>query len=167
MHHADTSRRAFLRNVLLTVAAGVVAPFFLMEKTAMSQPTEKLTLSNDAWRERLTPEQYHILREHGTERAFTSPLYTEKRQGMYHCAGCDQALFTSDMKYDSGTGWPSFWDALPATIGTSVDTKLFMKRTEYHCAKCGGHHGHVFEDGPKPTGLRYCNNGDALVFKPA
>lgn len=166
MDPSGNSRRQFIGNALCVVLAGFVAPLFLAEKKAMAQAIEKLVLSNDEWRARLTPEQYHILRDHGTERAFTSPLYTEGRKGIYHCAGCDLALFTSDMKYDSGTGWPSFWDSLPGVLGTSVDTKLFMKRTEYHCAKCGGHHGHVFEDGPKPTGLRYCNNGDALVFKP-
>ena len=124
-------------------------------------------LTNDDWKQRLTPEQYYVLREEGTERAGTSPLNHEKRVGMYHCAGCDTALFSSEMKYDSGTGWPSFFDVLPGAVATKTDYKLIWPRTEYHCATCGGHHGHVFKDGPQPTGLRYCNNGVALTFNPA
>lgn len=131
------------------------------------QKIEKLVLSEDEWKKRLTPEQYNILRREGTERAGTSPLNDEKRSGVYHCAGCDLALFTSDMKYDSGTGWPSFYTTLPGVFGTKTDFKLIYPRTEYHCARCGGHHGHVFNDGPKPTGQRWCNNGLALKFKPA
>lgn len=125
---------------------------------------EPLLLSDAQWRQRLTPAQYHVLREEGTERAGTSPLNSEKRKGAYHCAGCDLALFTSAMKYDSGTGWPSFFDTLPGAFQTKRDFHLVLPRTEYHCARCGGHHGHVFNDGPKPTGLRYCNNGVALKF---
>ncbi|MDX2219915.1 MAG: peptide-methionine (R)-S-oxide reductase MsrB [Burkholderiales bacterium] len=130
------------------------------------QKIEKLVLSEDEWKKRLTPEQYNILRREGTERAGTSPLNDEKRAGVYHCAGCDLALFTSDMKYDSGTGWPSFFTTLPGVFETKTDFKLIYPRTEYHCARCGGHHGHVFNDGPKPTGQRWCNNGLALKFKP-
>ena len=125
---------------------------------------EPLLLSDTQWRQRLTPAQYNVLREEGTERAGTSPLNDEKRKGTYHCAGCDLALFTSAMKYDSGTGWPSFFSTLPGGVGTKRDFHLVLPRTEYHCARCGGHHGHVFNDGPKPTGLRYCNNGVALKF---
>ena len=118
------------------------------------------------WRSDLTPEQYEVLREEGTERRFTSPLNSEYRQGQFICAGCGVPLFDSNMKYDSKTGWPSFFNAIPGALETRVDRKLFMERTEYHCAQCGGHQGHVFEDGPQPGGLRYCNNGVALKFIP-
>ncbi|ESR26706.1 peptide-methionine (R)-S-oxide reductase MsrB [Lutibaculum baratangense] len=124
-------------------------------------------LSEAEWRERLTPAQYRILRDHGTERAGTSPLNAEKRDGIFHCAGCDQALFDSKTKYESGTGWPSFYAPIEGAVGTAEDRSFFMTRTEVHCSNCGGHLGHVFEDGPKPTGLRYCMNGVAMTFKPA
>lgn len=124
-------------------------------------------LTEDQWRERLSPEAFYILREDGTERRFTSPLNDEKREGVYHCAGCDLPLFSSETKYDSGTGWPSFWQPLTGAVGTKPDNSFFMQRTEYHCARCLGHQGHVFEDGPRPTGLRYCNNGLALTFRPS
>ena len=127
---------------------------------------DKIDRPDEEWRSLLTPEQYRVLRHEGTERAGTSPLNVEKRAGTYLCAGCGQPLFRSDMKFDSGTGWPSFYTALPGTLDTKADRKLFMVRTEYHCARCGGHQGHVFEDGPEPTGLRYCNNGVALRFEP-
>jgi peptide-methionine (R)-S-oxide reductase len=127
---------------------------------------DKVDRSDEEWRQALTPEQYRVLRQEGTERAGTSPLNNEKRSGRYVCAGCGQPLFRSDMKFDSGTGWPSFFTALPGALVTKLDRKLFVVRTEYHCARCGGHQGHVFDDGPEPTGLRYCNNGVALRFEP-
>jgi peptide-methionine (R)-S-oxide reductase len=138
-------------------------------KPAAPGPTPKiepLVLSDAQWRQRLTPEQYAVLREEGTERPFTSTLNNEKRKGTFHCAGCDLPLFKSEMKFDSGTGWPSFFTTLPGVFRTKRDFKLILPRTEYHCARCGGHHGHVFDDGPAPTGLRYCNNGVALKFVP-
>jgi len=132
-----------------------------------SEKTFEVSLSEAEWRKRLTPAQFAVLREHGTERSWTSPLDTEKRAGVFQCAGCDLALFDSSTKYDSGTGWPSFSDHLPNAIGTSIDKSFFSVRTEVHCRRCGGHLGHVFEDGPKPTGLRYCMNGVAMTFVPA
>lgn len=134
---------------------------------AAAVDVDKLQLSEAQWRERLTKAQFHILREEGTEPPGSSPLLKEKRKGQFICAGCELPLFESATKYESGTGWPSFWDAIDGRIGTKSDYKLFMKRTEYHCARCGGHQGHVFDDGPRPTGLRYCNNGLALKFVPA
>jgi len=118
------------------------------------------------WRRRLSADQYRVLREEGTERRFSSPLNAEKRAGTYVCAGCGKPLFKSSMKFDSGTGWPSFYTAIPGALVTRTDRKLFVPRTEYHCAHCGGHQGHVFDDGPAPTGQRWCNNGVALNFVP-
>ncbi len=123
--------------------------------------------SDEEWLQLLTPEQYDILRNEGTEPPGSSPLNAEKRPGIYACAGCGQPLFTSDTKYESGTGWPSFYDAIDGAVNTKTDYKLIWPRTEYHCSRCGGHQGHVFKDGPEPTGLRYCNNGLALKFEPA
>jgi peptide-methionine (R)-S-oxide reductase len=134
--------------------------------TSVPAPTEKLELSKDEWTKRLAPAQYSVLREEGTERAGTSPLNNEKRPGVFACAGCGLPLFTSAMKFESGTGWPSFFTTIPGAFGTSRDFKLILPRTEYHCARCGGHHGHLFDDGPAPTGQRYCNNGVALKFIP-
>jgi len=118
------------------------------------------------WRARLTPEQFQVLRKHGTERAGTSPLNGEHRSGVFRCAGCGQDLFASDTKFDSGTGWPSFWAPLTNAVETTTDRSLGMQRTEVHCSRCKGHLGHVFEDGPRPTGLRYCMNGISLDFDP-
>ena len=129
--------------------------------------SEWRNITNEEWQRRLEPLAYRVLRKDATERAFTSPLNDEKLDGVFHCAGCDLAIFDSNTKYDSGTGWPSFWDYRPGTLGFKEDNKLWMTRTEYHCARCGGHHGHVFNDGPAPTGLRYCNNGVALTFRAA
>ena len=128
---------------------------------------EAVVRSDEEWRRLLSEEQYRVLRKAGTERPWTSPLNDEKRSGNYVCAGCEQPLFNSNMKFDSGTGWPSFFDFIDGTIGTKRDFKLILPRTEYHCSRCGGHQGHVFKDGPPPTGLRYCNNGVALRFVPA
>jgi peptide-methionine (R)-S-oxide reductase len=128
---------------------------------------EKISLSKEEWRKRLSPEAFTVLREEGTERPGSSPFNNEKRKGHYACAGCDLPLFMSDKKYESGTGWPSFWAPINGRLGTTTDFKMIFPRTEYHCLRCGGHQGHVFDDGPKPTGKRYCNYGVALKFVPA
>ena len=123
-------------------------------------------MSDAEWKEKLSPEAYNVLREHGTERAFTSPLNDEHREGVFKCKGCGTELYSSGTKFDSGTGWPSFYKPLPDAIGTTSDFKIGYPRTEVHCATCGGHLGHVFDDGPKPTGKRYCMNGVAMSFEP-
>jgi peptide-methionine (R)-S-oxide reductase len=130
-------------------------------------PAAASALTDDQWRKRLSPEAYAVLRGHGTEAPGSSSLEAETRKGTYHCAGCDLALFASSTKYHSGTGWPSFWAALPHATATAVDNELGMSRTEVHCTRCAGHLGHVFDDGPPPTGQRYCMNGVALRFAPA
>jgi len=155
------------RSLLTLLSAASLAPTLSSRAAAPAIPApgpEPLKLPDAEWRKRLTPAQYEVLRREGTERAFTSPLNAEKRRGRYLCAGCELPLFTSDMKFDSGTGWPSFFTTLPGAVRTSTDFKLVLPRTEYHCARCGGHQGHVFDDGPPPTGKRYCNNGVALTF---
>ena len=134
--------------------------------TEVPAPTPKLELSRDEWKKRLPPQSYDVLRDEGTERAGTSPLDREKRPGVFVCAGCGLPLFTSAMKFDSGTGWPSFFTTIPGAFEIKTDYKIIYPRKEYHCVKCGGHHGHVFDDGPPPTHLRYCNNGVALKFIP-
>jgi peptide-methionine (R)-S-oxide reductase len=139
---------------------------FLAQGVTPPSSADKVKVGNDEWKKRLDKMQYHVLREEGTERPGSSPLDREKRAGVFACAGCDLPLFTSDMKFDSGTGWPSFFTTIPDVFETKTDYLLVYPRTEYHCARCGGHHGHIFNDGPKPTGLRYCNNGVALKFIP-
>ncbi|MBX3505825.1 MAG: peptide-methionine (R)-S-oxide reductase MsrB [Parvibaculum sp.] len=161
------SRRTFLGS---TAIAGLLAAAGLAArggKADAAEGTFEIVKSDAEWKAELTPEQYYVLRKHGTERAGSSPLDREKRAGTFHCAGCDLPLFASDRKYDSGTGWPSFWAPLDDAIGTSEDRSLFITRTEVHCRRCGGHLGHVFEDGPPPTGLRYCMNGVAMSFRAA
>jgi peptide-methionine (R)-S-oxide reductase len=134
----------------------------------MTTKTEQfeVSLSDAEWKSRLTPEQYRVLRGHGTERAGTSPLDKEKRAGTFLCAGCDQQLFDASTKFNSGTGWPSFYQPLDKAVATTTDRSFFMTRVEVHCARCGGHLGHVFDDGPAPTGQRYCMNGVSLKFEP-
>jgi len=146
------------------MAASKFAEAETMTTTTQDIDFRKLTDAN--WRKRLDPQQYDVLRKHGTERPGTSPLNHEKRKGTFACAACDLPLFSSDTKFESGTGWPSFYQPLPDAIGTTTDRSFFMARTEVHCKRCEGHLGHVFDDGPKPTGLRYCMNGVALKFVP-
>jgi peptide-methionine (R)-S-oxide reductase len=139
----------------------------LAKDAKIATDTTPVKKSDEEWRQTLDPAAYKVLRHEGTERPFSSHLNGEHRPGVFVCAGCALPLFTSAMKFDSGTGWPSYFTTIPGVFETSNDTKLILPRTEYHCVKCGGHHGHVFDDGPPPTGLRYCNNGVALRFIPA
>ncbi len=153
----------FHRRTLL--ALSVTLPFGPV--LAASEGSFEYRLSDGEWRQKLSPAAYKVLRKEDTERPYSSPLNKEKRAGTFACAGCDLPLFSSATKFESGTGWPSFWQPLKEAIGTTTDTSYFMTRTEVHCRRCGGHLGHVFDDGPKPTGLRYCINGLALKFLPA
>lgn len=166
-------RRQFLSRAFL----GLVGTALLRQTSAVDAQApaaktpavkiDKIVKTDEEWKKLLSPAQFSVLRREGTEPPFTSPLNNEKRLGTFVCAGCELPLFESKTKYDSGTGWPSFYQSISGRIETSVDHKLIYPRTEYHCARCGGHQGHVFDDGPKPTGLRYCNNGVALKFIPA
>ncbi len=148
-------RRTFMKYTI--IGAGILAAEKILGlgKAFAAETFAKITQSSAQWKQKLTPEQYNVLREEGTERPFTSPLQDEHREGMFVCAACELPLFPSKYKFDSGTGWPSFFDTLPGHVETKTDNKLFTSRTEYHCAKCGGHQGHIFNDGPKPTGVRY------------
>jgi peptide-methionine (R)-S-oxide reductase len=170
------SKRQFLLAGLGAAGAGALARLLGHTPAATAGDTGtagmaggevfEVTHTEAEWRKLLTPAQFKVLRQHGTERPGSSPLNDEKRAGTFQCAGCQLALFSSTTKYDSGTGWPSFWEPLEGAVGTREDTSLFMTRTEVHCRRCGGHLGHVFNDGPPPTGLRYCINGVALTFVP-
>lgn len=161
------NRRSILRHTLQAGAAAIGAIALGTARTNAAAAERFEVMKSDAeWHRVLTPEQYYVLRGHGTETAGSSPLDHEKRKGMFVCAGCDLPVYASETKYDSGTGWPSFWQPLPNAIGTSADNTWFAVRTEVHCRRCGGHLGHVFPDGPAPTGMRYCMNGVAMNFKP-
>ena len=152
------------RKFIKLLSFGLLLPFVSLQ--AFAKEIKKVIKSNKEWKKILTADQYYILREEGTERPYTSSLNNEKREGEYLCAGCKTPLFSSKMKYDSGTGWPSFFEHYPNVIATKSDFKLLLPRTEYHCVVCEGHHGHVFNDGPQPTGKRFCNNGASLMFAP-
>jgi len=159
------NRRTFFKNSIGTVAM-LAVPGFVNTAIADQDVLKVIKLSDKEWKEKLNPLEFKVLRKEGTERPYTSPLNNEKREGTYVCRGCDLPLFESKTKYDSRTGWPSFYDVNAEHIGTKRDFILLIPRTEYHCKRCGGHQGHVFKDGPKPTGLRYCNNGVSLKFVP-
>src|SRR5688572_12218509 len=157
------------RVVLGAGGAGLIGGVAFFSSIGTSRAAEgkfEIMLSDAEWRKRLTPKQYAVLRQEDTEKPGSSPLLNEKRKGVFACAGCGLPLFPSTTKYESGTGWPSFWKPLPNAVATREDNKLFFTRTEVHCRRCGSHIGHVFDDGPKPTGLRYCMNGLALKFRP-
>jgi len=156
------------RNVLGWLGTAAAFPVLAACGESPAQAKSyKVSYTEEEWRRRLTREQFHILREEGTERAFTSPLNKEKRTGRFLCAGCENHVYSSETKYDSKTGWPSFWKSEPGAVGYATDFKLGYPRREVHCADCGGHLGHVFDDGPPPTGKRHCINGDALLFRAA
>ena len=165
------NRRTLSRTLFGAIASALAA--FFGWRTLRDQSAEaaakafEITKTPEEWKRDLTSSQYYVLRQHGTEQAGTSPLNREKRRGVFACAGCDLPLFSSETKFESGTGWPSFWQPLPDAVGTAQDFSLLIPRTEVHCRRCGGHLGHVFGDGPRPTGLRYCMNGVAMTFRPS
>jgi peptide-methionine (R)-S-oxide reductase len=156
------------RMLLGAGGAGILGGFAFFGRSGEARTGKfEVSYSDAEWKKRLSPKQYDVLRREATERAGSSPLNKEKRKGIYACAGCSLPLYSSATKFESGTGWPSFWKPLPNAVGTRADNSLLFKRTEVHCRRCGGHLGHVFDDGPKPTGLRYCMNGAAMKFVPA
>jgi peptide-methionine (R)-S-oxide reductase len=168
LRHAPCAHIMTRRSVLVTSAAGLATWFGTSRWGSAAAEPFAVTHTDEEWRKLLTPDQYAVLRQSATERPFSSPLLKEHHPGIFDCAGCDQGLFSSETKFESGTGWPSFWAPLSEqVIGTTRDTTLGMIRVEVHCSRCGGHLGHVFNDGPKVTGLRYCMNGVAMIFKPA
>ena len=162
------NRRNFLLSsaAIAVSAAGAVAVLRMGKPSAAMAGSFEVEKTEAEWRSILSPEQFAVLRQEDTEPSGSSPLNNEKRKGIFHCAGCDLAAYSSETKYESGTGWPSFWQSLPDAIGTKEDNTLFMTRTEVHCRRCGGHFGHIFDDGPPPTGKRHCLNGLALTFRP-
>ena len=165
------NRRRLLQNTFLTLGVvalpALVSRYSGMTKIASAAGKFEVEKTDAEWKKLLNDAQYQVLRHEDTERPFTSALLDEHRKGVFHCAGCDLPAYSSEAKFDSGTGWPSFWESLPNAIGDQNDTSLLMARTEIHCRRCGGHFGHVFDDGPAPTGKRHCLNGVALSFKPA
>jgi peptide-methionine (R)-S-oxide reductase len=163
------NRRTFLTGSAATIAAlaGTAALWRIGAPMPASAESFEVVKTDAEWRAILNDAQYAVLRQEDTERPGTSPLLGEHRKGVFHCAGCDLPVYSSETKYESGTGWPSFWDSLPGAVGTKEDSSLFMTRIEVHCRRCGGHFGHIFDDGPPPTGKRHCLNGLALTFKPA
>ncbi|MDZ7822854.1 MAG: peptide-methionine (R)-S-oxide reductase MsrB [Ahrensia sp.] len=169
------NRRSFVVASLFgTAAIGIISfPAYrghLSSSSSHTNPADgnfEVVFSEAEWRERLSPTQFEVLRKEATEQPFSSPLLQESRAGKYHCGGCDLASYSSDKKFDSKTGWPSFYDALPNSVRTKEDNSLFATRTEVHCRRCGGHFGHIFDDGPAPTGLRHCLNGSAFTFRPS
>lgn len=162
-----TKRHFLLAGASFAALAAIGTRFGIDRARSAAGESFAVNKTDEDWKKTLTPEQYAVLREHDTERPGTSPLLNEKRKGTYKCAGCDQAVYSSETKFESGTGWPSYWAAIDGAVGTQEDNTLFMTRTEVHCGRCGGHLGHIFDDGPEPTGMRHCINGVAMTFAPA
>ncbi|MBC8130416.1 MAG: peptide-methionine (R)-S-oxide reductase MsrB [Rhizobiaceae bacterium] len=160
-------RRQFLLTGAVMAGSAIAVAMSFGRKAESAEGRFKVAMTDEEWRAKLTPDQFAVLRQEGTERPFSSQLNDNKKPGLYACAGCDTPTYTSETKFDSGTGWPSFWAAMEGAVGTSTDYKLIYPRTEVHCATCGGHLGHIFDDGPAPTGKRHCLNGVALNFRDA